>query len=304
MILEKGWADVGDKVVDSFQAANQRVKKAIQEGKEILILPGVYDLIHAGHVSWIYESIEHYINQLSQQKGYKVSKEDIFVVIPFDNDNLVFAQKKHKHEEYGGTEKLFRPIVKQDIRGLALANLECVDLVVPLPSPLEIDNLLSQPKDFTVAHAQELLHLVSKQWDIGKETINRLEKCIHTYSKIVTTDFQTIQKSFTAELGLEKFTKMNGSNYIRDNVQWNNLAWELSIYLHFGDKPIIQARSQMRVLSLRDSYNKESAYLMKVSGISISEILDDYIVSTTEIIQKVQDEKLNIIDIMKEAKLI
>lgn len=49
--IERDWNDVGFKIVDSVEDGDDRIKRALAEGKKVLILPGVYDILHAGHIS-------------------------------------------------------------------------------------------------------------------------------------------------------------------------------------------------------------------------------------------------------------
>ena len=299
--INKTWNDVGIKIVDSLEDGNNRIKRAIKEGKKVLLLPGVYDILHAGHISWIYEAYTAFINKISREDNFNYKREDIYVVIPMDNDSLARAEKIKLHESYGGNEKYLRPIIYQERRSLAIANVDLIDLVIPLYSPLEIDMIATKPKQISIETAYKLLNQLNTLGNLRKQDYEELSLCLSRYRDIITPNLDTLKKDF-ARLNFPKETSEKLFSEERSNDLWSNQSWQLYLYQILNDKSSFRLPKAKnipnRIVSKRDSYSDQTRLLMSLCGISIDSILDKYITSTTEIIANARLNNYNLADII------
>ncbi|MHC4393831.1 MAG: D-glycero-beta-D-manno-heptose 1-phosphate adenylyltransferase, partial [Planctomycetota bacterium] len=92
------------KVMDSFETAAERVTRARNAGKEIVFTNGCFDLLHAGHVTFI---------QGCRAKGD-------YLIVGLNTD-----------ESIKGLKGEGRPVLPLQARATVLAGLEAVDIVVP-----------------------------------------------------------------------------------------------------------------------------------------------------------------------------
>ncbi|MCK9368398.1 hypothetical protein M0R04_00250 [Candidatus Dojkabacteria bacterium] len=301
MKVDKTWDDVGIKIVDALEDGDNRIKRAIKEGRKVLLLPGVYDILHAGHISWIYEAYNAFKQRISKENKYKYKREDIYVVVPMDNDCLARAEKIYLHESYGGHEKFMRPIVYQERRALSLANIDIVDLVIPMVSPLEIDEIVSQPKRISVDYAYKLLNRLNLLGNFTKNEYDELLSSLNIYKEIIKPNLALIKKDF-ARLNFPKEVGETLFPKIEDSVLWNNPSWQLYIYqILFKEKNKIPPKMKNlpnRIISQRDGCSEQTRFLMSLCGISINSILDTYITSTTKIIAKAEENKYDLLEII------
>jgi D-beta-D-heptose 7-phosphate kinase / D-beta-D-heptose 1-phosphate adenosyltransferase len=92
------------KVMESFDAAAERIRRARTAGKTVVFTNGCFDLLHAGHVSFI---------QGCRRKGD-------YLVVGLNTDESI---RRLKGED--------RPVMALEGRATVLAGLEAVDIVVP-----------------------------------------------------------------------------------------------------------------------------------------------------------------------------
>jgi hypothetical protein len=305
LIIDKGWDEVGLKILDSELFLKKRIDIAKSEGKEILFLPGAYDILHAGHVTWIDQAIESLISN-KKKAGKKIRRSDIFVVVPIESDYYVNVAKRGRHHSQGGSEKIVRPYVTQDSRLLALANLNSVDLTVAIPNPLGLDSALGQPENFTTRQAQMLLAVYSAENNLQQEEFQALKQSINTYDAIqnskgyqeLVTEFKKLQISTRT---IDKaFTESNGKN-------WNEITWDIMWYLFLSDEahytlPAMPCYAN-RILSVRDDYNIKACYIARLAGISVEKILDTHITSTTHIISQYGDHPKDLKEVVSETNM-
>lgn len=286
LVVDKGWEEVGMKILDSELFLKNRLKSAIRDGKHVLLLPGSYDILHAGHVTWIDQALSHFLDK-KQKKGLSISRKDVLVVVPVNSDPLVNVSKGHLHQTQGGDEKAFRPIVSQDLRLLALANLDSVDLTVAIPSPLYLDTLLPQPNNFSVKKAQRSLDVYRQRSNLKEKDYSTLLGSLKTYKTIQEAQgYSNLTKEFKRLLiPIEYIEKIEARS---SEENWDDVAWELMWYLYLSEKahyklPEHPALTQ-RILSLRDGYGPKAQYIAQLAGIAVDSIMDTHITSTTELI--------------------
>ena len=76
---------------------HHRITEAIHSGLHVLYVPGSFDLVHAGHASYILEAVEMY---LDLHKG--LSEDDVYVVALCDEEDLIKAVKPAHIYALGG----------------------------------------------------------------------------------------------------------------------------------------------------------------------------------------------------------
>lgn len=85
------------KIAYTLDAVKAKVQEAIQAGKTIIYQPGSFNLVHAGHYS--------YLNQITQQyltDNPGKTRDDIFLVILADDKKLFQIIKGEKYKKYCG----------------------------------------------------------------------------------------------------------------------------------------------------------------------------------------------------------
>lgn len=282
LIVESGWKDVGIKILDSELFLRQRINEAMKQGKRVLLLPGSYDILHVGHVTWIDQTLAHLLNA-----NLELKRKDIFVVVPINSDNLVNVGKRHMHQSLGGTEKITRPVITQDHRLLALANLASVDLTVAIPSPLHLDAILPQPNNFSITQAHKLLDISRAEKSIHRDDYKPLCQSLATY--------EVIKEAKGYKELLREFKRLVIPTIHIDKVAsttkqktWDETTWEIMWHLYLSDEAYFKLpsynQSIQRIVSKRDGYGKLASYIAKLSGISVDMIMDTHLTSTTELI--------------------
>ena len=172
LILPKG--DSSNKICENLEEVSKRIKEAQDKSKHVLYLPGTYDLVHIGHLSFILQAIEFL--------GKK--RENLFVVALADSDNLISLAKAHKHISKGGKEEFERPIEKGSIdnpkkhpRLMALSALP-VDCVGFLPGPKD-PNL---PKPYPLD--KNLAIKVTGGLNISPQAQEKIVKAVNDYPNL------------------------------------------------------------------------------------------------------------------------
>src|SRR5581483_7408363 len=132
------------KIMPSLFDVRDAIAKAKEANKHILVLPGSFDLVHKGHAKYVKLSVDAYI------KAAKCKREDMFVVMLADDDELIKQVKAFKHVDFGGDEPQRRPVEKAPERALSMAHIPDVDIVGIVPAPNIRKDLLPPPPDFDV----------------------------------------------------------------------------------------------------------------------------------------------------------
>lgn len=275
MILDKGEREVGHKIAYDYSDTKTRIKLAIASGKVILFLPGTYDLLHAGHIVWFDQALKKF------QKFLNIAREDIYVVVPFDNDKFARAVKLHNHLSQGGYELFLRPINNEKVRSIALANLPLVDLVVPTPSPMDTNSLLPKSEQIDMSHARKVL----KSLKVNQNERHALENVLNSYTKMASTpDIENIKEAFI----MHQFAQKSKNNLFKntgiDSELWNIASWNLMCFLLKTSKTG-KKKKIYRVVSEHDGLLKEVEFIMQLAAIETLSIKEDYITSTTRIIK-------------------
>ncbi len=125
-----------EKIAENLYDLQQRIAVAQANDKRVIYLPGSYDLVHLGHLSYVLQVIDFCIEHFRQQ-GISVTREDLFLVAHVDSDQLIRHVKSYKHIDNGGEEDFHRPIERDWVNGRhprldAMATLP-VDCVAFLP---------------------------------------------------------------------------------------------------------------------------------------------------------------------------
>jgi hypothetical protein len=151
------------KIARDLPEVAAKITVARADGRDVIYLPGSYDLVHLGHLSYVEQAAEHYLVEARAQ-GRAVTREDLYIVMLADDDHLLRHVKAHKHVEHGGDETFTRPIeVMPDghdrsprLDALATLPVDCVGFIPSpaqsgLPTPLALDleacRKIVEPKD-------------------------------------------------------------------------------------------------------------------------------------------------------------
>jgi hypothetical protein len=286
LIVDRNEKEVGYKIAFDYFDAKVRIKLALATGKVILFLPGTYDLLHAGHIVWFDQAISRFRRHLG------LSRKDICVVVPFDNDKLTRIKKFKIHVSQGGPEVYLRPIINESTRAVALANLPYTDLIMPIPSPFDLDKLLPRSKRFDVNRAQILLSTKRLKRKIGNRNYLKMKKVLNTYKNMESTkDFSDVKEAFVSEGLLPSESKSIYENTGIDDGIWSDASWQLMCFLfkmghELFEKQNTKKQSVFRVISEHDGYTTQVKFVMHLTGIEALAIKEDYITSTTRIIEK------------------
>lgn len=277
MIVDKSEREVGYKIALNYLEAKIRIRHALATGKSVLFLPGTYDLLHAGHLVWFKEALEKFTSKLN------LPKKDIFCVVPFDNDKLTRIEKISKHVSQGGREIYLRPIINERNRAVALANLPYIDLIMPIPSPLDNQDLIPDAGHFNVKHALKLLDNSKESLHL-KQTLSKLKKMAQP-SRLEAMREAFISYGFLSSQPKDIYQKIG-----IDTSLWNNDIWQLMCYLYKMDKELFEkynlpTQNVYRVISEHDGYSSRVKFIMQLAGVKTFSIREDFITSTTDIIK-------------------
>ena len=271
---------MAQKITRGLVDTRTRLAQVLGEGKHVIYLPGSYDMIHAGHASYILQGVEAYLKQHS-----RLSRKDIFVMILADDDELIEAikpsylmDKPADHPRPLENERIYEHLTKLNPRLVDLASLP-VDLVGFIPAPTRIGNLLGDwhfkrwlenNADFTRDGAA-LHHLGNDAVsDEIRATIAQYESLL---SRIKQGDFREVIKGFQ--------TAKHSKLYNPATAAWNVASWQLMVHKFLGSVPGSQGY-YTRIISEHDvKYKDIVAKLMKVSRIDHLFVQDDMVISTT-----------------------
>lgn len=256
------------KIAETISEVAKRIAQAKAQGQHIIYLPGTYDLVHVGHLSYILQAVNLYLSK-NWSAGRKINRDNLFVVALADSDNLTSFAKSHKHISNGGSEELQRPIEKGDFapkdhpRLIALATLP-VDCVGFLPGPLDAN--LPKPFQLDQVKAQELLRKLA----LNPSAKDKMVSAIADYSKLV-------DRVKTGRLDFGSW--------------WYIELWQLYLTLsltleqsHVEPTPF---ENQTRILSKSDSsYFDQAAAICAISNMGAVIMNDVIATSTTQLIKE------------------
>ncbi len=284
---------VKERMSFSLQETRSRMQAAHREGKHVLISNGSFDLVHIGHASFV----THFISEYMRYTGLR--RDQLFVVILADDDDLIFVEKAYKWEKNGGTEAFRRPIQSNmNISGavhsrlLDLSSLPA-DLVSLVPSPrtagglLTDSNLLaalgeSLPKVDAIAAG-----IKSGAMDLREEDLKHLDDVLYIGKNMMETLLQG-----QSEVLLQEYEKSEDYEYAKTSRVWNTTAWHLILNLYYTHGAETRDRF-VKILNTRDS-----AYLMRVAlmnnlaGIDVRFLQGASVVSTSDLLAKYGPELL------------
>ncbi len=273
-------SSIYQKITRGLVDTRTRLAQVLGEGKHVIYLPGSYDLVHAGHASYIMQGVEAYLNAHS-----RLSRKDIFVMILADDDELIEAikpsylmDKPADHPRPLENGNIYEHLTSVNPRLIDLASLP-VDLVGFIPAPTRIGDLLDDwhfkrwlencagfnGEDSLLKHLKN--DLVS---DNVRETIGQYEVLI---SRLEGDGFTEVIKAFQRA--------KHSSLYQAETAAWNVASWQLMVHKFLGSVPGSQGY-YTRIISEHDvKYKDIVAKLMKVSRIDHLFVQDDMVLSTT-----------------------
>ncbi len=279
--------EVGSIVVPDLIEARHRMQAMMLEGKTAIYFPGAFDLVHIGHASYIEEGIAYVLQQT------KLTRDDLFVVVLADSDDLIEAAKPaYKYAQNGNhprpieSSKIFSHVLSQSTainpRMIDLAQLG-VDMVGVIPSPSEAHNLLSDWffrrwfQQFGGFEGSGSKLLVSAGDEISEEA----EKTVREYESLVQAirdgRFDRVVTSFDeAKFGLPTDTA--------SECCWSLPSWQLLVHRFLGMVHKLPHSNCYRILSRRDGYSPIVKRLMEISHIMTASVDDTQLVSTTTLL--------------------
>ena len=262
------------KIAENLLDVRHQVMGALGRGRHVIYVPGSYDLVHAGHASYIMQAIDLYLNDNRQLK-----RENLFVVALSDDDDLIQAIKPphltgqtKEHPRPIECDALFEHCSKKHPRLWDLASLP-VDLVGFIPAPSRFSSLLGN---------QEFAHWFQAAQAIKMDGVE--DQTLESYNRLISAmqsgDFVSIKADFQrVRFGLD----FNGKKSL-----WDVGSWQALMHKFIGD--IYQERSSeryVRIISEHDlKYKDAVAQLMKTCGISHKFINDLMVISTTSQVQQ------------------
>lgn len=276
----EGYFTALKKIAPNLLEVAAEIIVARNRGKTILYLPGSYDLVHAGHASFIHQALAYYM----KESGCK--REDLFVLVLADDDELVWITKSHKHVSQGGNEVFKRPLQSREnfpelavsTRLLDLAAISEVDLVGLIDCPLHADYLITS-KILSASWLKDgLVQPVMQLWLEGKASIRDIQELHiaaynhHNFWRCLPHRFKKVKSDFK-----------KGNWPMDRSKNWSLQSWQFFIHCFLArDKGQI-----VRIISRNDKrYLYQVEFLMKEAGIEVIFIEDRSIVTTTELIER------------------
>ena len=281
--------DAYGQVLPEFTQANEKkiardlldvryqVISALGRGQHVVYVPGSYDLVHAGHASYIMQAIDLYLKDRKE-----LTRENLFVVALSDDDDLIQAVKPahltaqaKEHPRPIECAALFEHCSQNHPRLWDLATLP-VDLVGFLPAPSRLGTLLGH-QDFSRWFESVQDIKVGTETSLVGDTLERYTRLIRAMR---LGDFASIKSDFQKiRHGLETDPAAG---------LWDVGSWQALMHQFIGD--VCQARSSeryVRIISEYDVKYKDSvAQLMKACGIAHQFINDQMVVSTTALVKE------------------
>lgn len=243
------------KIADSFEDARNRIDKARLEGKQILLLPGSYDLVHAGHLSYALQAIDLTNESLERQKKGR----SLFTAILVDDDRLIEEVKRDIYLKVTGETGPIEKIVDGVSPRLeALASFP-VDLVAFVPGPtsradwFEPVGLSDLKKDPKVNYPQGV------------------ERALNSYPSLVE--------------------RINAGQELDFNPDfWSVELWQLFLLSSLNRLSLVngfRGVSMIRAVSQEDGkYIKEASAVASISGLQTEVLNDIFCLSSKEIVER------------------
>jgi len=241
-------------------------------GLDVIYLPGSYDLVHVGHLSYVDQVVSHYLEETARL-GRNLDRGNLFLVMLADDDQLIGRIKAGKYIGNGGDELFRRPVeagLDEHGRSPRLDSLASfpVDCVGFIPSP-EVQNL---PGSYGLD--------ISKCRDIAASISSSSE--LDHYNQILES-YQRIEELFAHHESLERAT-------------WSIAAWQLYITLQIANPQPqdINTTPQpfsgeciTRAISAHDKHYLDAVKMIsRWSGVGVTVIDDVEAVSTTGLLQR------------------
>lgn len=285
-ILDKSLLE--SRIAGDLGEVHHVISQQLGLGKHVMMCTGGYDLIHAGHASFILQGMEEYI------AGRGIEDPDqLFVVVLADDDSLLASVKPpHKQDK---PDQHPRPVESHDNfrqwtgdihpRLLDLASLP-VDLVGLLPSPISAESLikskvfktwLSEQASYQQDPAGLSLLGKSEAERAALSTIEHFEKTI----ALLKLECGLIEpEQLPEDLAGKRYSDLCWDfkragidpNYGQPADLWKLPSWALMFHKFIGSGASAARRlgsgaDYVRLLSKNDGYSDEVAALMRASFI-------------------------------------
>lgn len=264
------------KICKNIKEVAARIENATSEGRYVIYLPGSYDLVHIGHLSYVEQCVDRALRNLP----YKTFERDLFLVALAESDSLIRQTKAGKHVAGGGEETFFRPVEYGYKNGrhprldsLASLPVHCVSF---LPSPNDTE-LLPTPRDLDKEKAIKLLGFL----DIDPDSKKKIANLVKNYPLLA----EKLKKKETLELG--KWLDIN--------------LWQLYLHRTLSKQQgttvphAFDQKTITRIVSQNDSsYSGLAAGITNICNIGVSTIQHIQSMSTTKVLkQNTPKELLN-----------
>jgi hypothetical protein len=271
-------ATLDHKIAPDLSTVASRVTDARKRGLDIIYLPGSYDLVHVGHLSYVNQVVASYIEGTAKQ-GRNLGRPDLYLVMLADDDNLIERIKANKFVGNGGTELFKRPVEagldengrSPRLDALATFPVDCVGFI---PSPSA--ESLPEPYDLNIPLCRKIASSVAS----GAE--------LDSFMQILDT-YEQIEGLFANHESLE-------------GAPWRIAAWQLYVSLQIAlpkaeeiKEPSVPfaGKSISRAVSIHDqSYIDAVKMINRWAGMDVMVVDDTEILSTSGLLQKLAPKTL------------
>jgi hypothetical protein len=275
------------KISPNLQETMKRIEAAKDEGKRIVYMPGSFDLTHKGHAFYVQQVIECFTSAAG------CSRNDIFIVMLADSDDLISRVKATKYIENGGSELQKRPVESAAERVIGMAALG-VDVVGIIPSSKDNREVLPVPIDLDIDKMIEELEANFVEQNMSRlQALQLSAEAFEVAKKRVITDKQELR------IGLDAYKQLlknfsEGTALEDVPVQ----AWQLYItsILNSALTPAsantkgYQVGSMTRLVSRDDTkYVLQVIFLMTHANVAVNIINDTNNGSTSGLLSNFQE---------------
>ena len=280
--------DIYPLIVENLIEARHRIQHVMLEGKTVVYFPGAFDLVHVGHATFFQQGIDLFLKTHGRLK-----REDLFVVVLADSDDLIEAAKpahlyagKGEHPRPIQSGKVFNHLLRKhtNVNPRLLDLAACgIDMVGLLPSPAEVHSLLDNWffQEWLKKNSEfegDAIEVVAGGVD---ELATELRNALNDYLKIVKAikegHFERVQTSFEQV----KFNLPSSTG----ETFWTLPAWQLLLNRFLGFVHQFPNAGCYRVISIRDGYGGFVKRLMELSRVRHAAIDDIPVVSTTTLLK-------------------
>ena len=244
------------KVVGTFNDLSQKIEDQRRQSKHIVLLPGSYDGVHVGHLSFVVQAKEEYMRQWNDTYlDSPIGRSDMFVVAVLDGDQLTSEVKENTYLKVTGKKG---PIEHIDQRVAAMAEL-----------PIDLVGVAQSPNELELPAPTELMH-------------NNIQAPDSVLNAI--RDFTAFKADFERQnLGFDK-------------SWWSIELWQMYLLSSLNKSElngVVFPTQITRVLSKDEhKYYNEVSAIMKLCGINVMELDDVFCVSTKQIVERIGVEEL------------